>query len=66
MTPAEYTAVIARLGMTGAQAAELFGYTRQIHYSQWTKKGPPESVAWLLRIMDRLGYTPDELKRLAS
>ena len=66
MTGPEYLTTIQRLGMSGAQTAELFGYTRQIHYSTWIKKGPPQSVAMLLRLMARLGYTPAQMAELST
>ena len=66
MTGPEYLATIARLGITGPKAAVLFGYTRQIHYSTWSKDGPPLAVAAWLRYMDQSGFTPAQFQALAQ
>ena len=66
MTGPEYLATIARLGISGPKAAELFGYTRQIHYSTWQKVGPPFAVAAWLRYMVEKGITPEKIRALGS
>ena len=63
MNGAEYRATIDRLGLSGPQVAELFDYTRQIHYSTWSKGGPPQSVAMWLRFMLATGFTAQQLER---
>ena len=64
MTGPEYLATIKRLGLKGSEAAELFGYTRQIHYSTWQKAGPPFAVAAWLRYMAESGIAPEKIKAL--
>ena len=66
MTGPEYLAIIARLGLKGPEAASLFGYTRQIHYSKWSKSGPPQAVAMWLRFMLKTGFTAEQITKFAA
>lgn len=50
MTPKQYRSAIERLGLSQVRAGELFGAAGRSGQN-WAAKGPPESVAILLRLM---------------
>lgn len=58
MTGAEYAAAIGRLGLSQARAGVFFG-AHPATSKRWTKTGPPQSVAMLLRAAERLEWTLD-------
>lgn len=56
MTPADYTAALARLGLTHAEAAKLFGYTRQTSHNYGSGRKPiPPFIVVLLKIVEHMG-----------
>ena len=63
MTAPEYLAALAKVGLDRSTAGQFFGAHRVTGY-KWASAGPPESVAMLLRLMIRLEYTPEQIKKL--
>jgi hypothetical protein len=60
MTPAEYKAAIKQLGLTQHQAALWLGVSKRTGQN-YAIKGPPLSVAMLLRQMIRFGLKPQDV-----
>lgn len=60
MTPAEYKAAIKQLGLTQHQAALWLGVSERTG-QKYAIKGPPLSVALLLRLMIRFGLKPQDV-----
>jgi transcriptional regulator with XRE-family HTH domain len=62
MTPTQFRAAIAKLGLTQEQAGVFMGRSER-QGQRWANGEPiPESVAKLLRLMIRLGLNPDDVK----
>lgn len=52
MTPKQYRAAIEALGLTQEGAGEWLGQSRRTGQN-YARKGPPEPVAMLLRLIER-------------
>ena len=61
MTPAQYKAAIAKLGLSQEAAGVWLGASKRTGQN-YAAKGPIEPVAKLLRLMLSKGINPDELK----
>lgn len=62
MTPKQFRAAIAALGMSQGAAAEFFGVTIRTAHA-WANEAPiPEAVAKLLRVMIERHIMPVELE----
>lgn len=61
MTPKQYNATIAKLGLSQLAAGRFLGVAPRTAQN-YAAKGPPESVAKLLRLMIRLKLSPDDVK----
>jgi transcriptional regulator with XRE-family HTH domain len=65
MTPDQYRDALKALGLTQNEAGRLFG----VHAGsgrRWASEGPPEAVAMLLRIADRLQWTKEYLEKISK
>jgi hypothetical protein len=60
MTPAEYRAAIAALGMSQARAARFFE-AGPASGPRWARNGPPAAVAMMLRLMMELHMMPGQV-----
>lgn len=63
MTPAQYRAVIERLGLSQRAAGKFLGINER-QSRRWIAGGPriPEATAKLLRLMVKLGLKPEDVK----
>ncbi len=61
MTPKQYRAAIESMGMTQEKAGEWLGQSGRTGQN-YARKGPPEPVAMLLRLMIRLKLKPEDVK----
>lgn len=61
MTAAQYKKAIADLGMSQAVASDWLGVSPRTG-QRYAADGPPEAVAKLLRLMIKLGLTPQDVK----
>jgi hypothetical protein len=65
MTPADYRATLAALGLTHAGAAELVGVaTGTSHSWAYRRRAIPEPVARFLRLLIAAGITPQQVMAL--
>jgi hypothetical protein len=64
MHPAEFRAILSRLGLTTAGAAELLGLTRRAceYYAAGARAVPPP-VAKLLRLLDAGRVSAGQMRR---
>lgn len=63
MTGLEYLAAIKHVGLNQSESGVFFGAHEQTG-RRWAASGPPGSVAMLLKLMIRLEYTPDQIRKL--
>jgi hypothetical protein len=66
MSPAEYRAAIAELGLSQVRAAEFFG-VHDVTGRWWAAvdgDGPPAAVAKFLRLMLALRFTPEYVDQM--
>lgn len=62
MTPAQYRAAIAKLGLSQEAAGVFMGRSDRQGQRWAAGDAIPESVAKLLRLMVRLGIKPEDVK----
>ena len=63
MTPDEYRAAIAELGLSQNAAGRFFG-VHEVTGREWAKRGPPPCVSKFLRLMIALKFTPEYVSRV--
>ena len=62
MTPTQYRAAIAKVGLSQEKAGEFMGRTGR-QGQRWANGDPiPDSVAKLLRLMIKLELKPEDVK----
>ncbi len=66
MTPSEYRASIARLGLSQVAAGEFLGVATRTSWGYANGEPIPRATAMLLRLMVARGIAPDDLPRMPS
>jgi pentatricopeptide repeat protein len=61
MTAKQYKAAIQKLGLSQQAAGRWLGVSPRTA-ANYAAKGPPEMAAKLLRLMLRLGLSPDDVR----